>query len=137
MRCTCRPTSSPGRATGKSRSTSIERSAEAALEQSGDLVQTHYAHAIDYMVYGHLQLGEPEEAARLVDEMMRIDNHQVSFGGAYALAASPVRLLLEQEKWAEAAALAPEMHPAIPVGELPPDRRHALVCQGSGRGSQQ
>ncbi len=46
------------------------RSAEAALEQSGDLLQTHYAHAIDYMVYGHLQLGEPEEAARLVDEMM-------------------------------------------------------------------
>lgn len=95
------------------------RSAEAALAQSGDVLQTHYAHAIDYLVYGHLQLGEQDEAARLVDEMMGIDNHQVSFGGAYALAAAPVRLLLESDKWAEAASLPAEMHPAIPWEAFP------------------
>lgn len=95
------------------------RSAEAALEQSKDVVQTHYAHAIDYMVYGHLQLGDVDEAARLVDEMLAIQNHQVSFGGAYALAAAPVRLPLEQEQWDVAAALSPDMHPVIPWEKFP------------------
>jgi tetratricopeptide (TPR) repeat protein len=95
------------------------RSAEAALEQSKDVVQSHYAHAIDYMVYGHLQLGEVDEAARLVDELLAIDNHQVSFGGAYALAAAPVRLPLEQEQWDVAAALSPDMHPVIPWEKFP------------------
>jgi tetratricopeptide (TPR) repeat protein len=95
------------------------RSASAALASSGDVIQSHYAHAVDYMVYGYLQLGQPEKASALVDELFSIDNHQVSFGGAYALAASPVRLLLEQDKWAEAAALSPEMHPAIPWEKFP------------------
>ena len=95
------------------------RSAEAALEQSREVVQTHYVHAIDYMVYGHLQQGAYEEAAQLADEMMTIQNHQVSFGGAYALAATPVRLLLEQDKWSEAAALSSDMHPSIPWEKFP------------------
>lgn len=95
------------------------RSAEAALEQSKEVIQSHYAHAIDYMVYGHLQLGEVEEAMKLVDEMMAINNHQVSFGGAYALAAAPVRLPLEQEQWDVAAALSPDMHPVIPWEKFP------------------
>ena len=95
------------------------RSAEAALDASQDVTQTHYVHAVDYMVYGYLQMGQAEEAARLVDEMLAIDNHQVSFGGAYALAASPVRLLLEQENWADAASLSPDMHAAIPWENFP------------------
>lgn len=95
------------------------RSAEAALEVSGDIVQTHYVHAVDYMVYGYLQIGEYEKAVELVAEMMAIQNHQPSFGGAYALAASPVRLLLEQDKWAEAAALSKDMHSAIPWENFP------------------
>lgn len=95
------------------------RSAEAALGSSGEVTQTHYAHAIDYMVYGHLQLGQTTEAERLVEEMLSLTNHQVSFGGAYALAASPVRLLLEQERWADAAALSPDMHSSIPWENFP------------------
>lgn len=95
------------------------RSADAALEHSRDVIQTHYVHAVDYMVYGYLQMGQPEEAARLVDAMLAIDNHQISFVGAYALAASPVRLLLEPENWADAATLSPEMHAAIPWEKFP------------------
>ncbi len=95
------------------------RSAEAALEQSKDVVQSHYAHAIDYMVYGLLQLGNTDEAAGLIDEMLAIQNHQVSFGSAYALAAAPLRLSLEQEQWDVAAALSPEMHPVIPWEKFP------------------
>ena len=95
------------------------RAAKTALDQPGDVIQTHYVHAIDYMVYGLLQLGEAEQASALVDEMLAMKNHQVSFGGAYALAAAPVRISLEQDKWAEAAALSPDMHPAIPWEKFP------------------
>lgn len=108
------------------------RSAEAALSHSGDTIQSHYAHAVDYMVYGHLQLGQPEQAVALVDEMLSIDNHQASFGGAYALAASPVRLLLEQEKWAEAGALSPDMHSAIPWEKFPQTVAMRWFAKGLG-----
>jgi pentatricopeptide repeat protein len=108
------------------------RSAEAAIAQSGDVLQTHYVHAIDYMVYGHLQLGEHEEAARLVDEMMAKDNHQVSFGGAYGLAAAPVRLLLEAGKWSDAAALSPDMHPGIPWENFPQTVAMRWFAKGLG-----
>lgn len=108
------------------------RSAEAALDQSGDILQSHYVHAIDYMVYGHLQLGETKEAEALVTEMLGKDNHQVSFGGAYALAASPVRLLLEQDKWAEAAALSSELHPAIPWENFPQTVAMLWFAKGIG-----
>lgn len=95
------------------------RSAEAVLRNSEDVIQTHYAHAIDYMVYAHLQMGQIAEATRLVDEMLSRNNHQVSFGGAYALAASPIRLLLEEERWADAASLSSDMHPSIPWENFP------------------
>ena len=95
------------------------RSADAAMREPGDVLQSHYAHAVDYMVYGHLQLGQPDTAAKLVGEMLAQDNHQADFAAAYALSASPVRLLLEQEKWAEAAALSPEMPSAIPWEKFP------------------
>ena len=108
------------------------RSAEAALAQSADVVQTHYVHAIDYMVYGYLQIGEDDKAAELVDQMMAIQNHQVSFGGAYALAASPVRLLLETSDWAGAAALTDEMHPAIPWQNFPQTVAMRWFAKGLG-----
>jgi tetratricopeptide (TPR) repeat protein len=95
------------------------RSAEEALKDSDDIIPSNYVHAIDYMVYGYLQIGEPEKAAELVDQMLAMENHQVSFGGAYGLAASPIRLLLEQDMWAEAAALSPIMHSAIPWDKFP------------------
>jgi tetratricopeptide (TPR) repeat protein len=108
------------------------RSAEAALGASKDVVQSHYAHAVDYMVYGHLQLGQTAEAARLVDEMLAVSNHQASFGGAYALAASPVRLLLEQEKWTDAASLSSDMHSAIPWENFPQTVAMLWFAKGLG-----
>ncbi|MEM8732409.1 MAG: hypothetical protein AAGF79_21065 [Pseudomonadota bacterium] len=108
------------------------RSAEAALDQSTDVIQTHYAHAIDYMVYGLLQVGDYPRAEQMVNEMLAIDNHQVSFGGAYALAAAPVRLVLEREDWAGAAALSPDMHPAIPWESFPQTVAMRWFAKGLG-----
>ena len=84
------------------------------------------------MVYGHLQLGETEKAEALVTEMLEKDNHQVSFGSAYALAVAPVRLLLEQEKWAEAAALSPDLHAGIPWETFPQTVAMLWFAKGLG-----
>ncbi|HEY5610773.1 MAG TPA: hypothetical protein VIL97_06185, partial [Thermoanaerobaculia bacterium] len=63
-------------------------------------------HAIDYMVYAHLQLGQDAMAKALVDEVSRIEGvDSETFAAGYALAAVPARYALERGKWDEAAAL--------------------------------
>ncbi len=109
------------------------RSADAALAQPhGDLVSGHFAHAMDYRIYAHLQRGEVEEAQAILDEFLAVENHQPNFGAAYALAASPVRVLLEQGKWAEAAALPAEMHSAIPWEKFPQCTSMNTFARGIG-----
>ena len=108
------------------------RSAEAALEQSGDVLQSHYVHAVDYMVYGYLQTGEPEKAKAMVDEMLGKDNHQVNFAGAYGLAAAPVRLLLEEDRWAEAAALSSELPAGMAWDNFPQTVAMLWFAKGLG-----
>jgi tetratricopeptide (TPR) repeat protein len=108
------------------------RSAEAALEQSGDVLQSHYVHAVDYMVYGYLQTGEPEKANAMVDEMLGKHNHQVNFASAYGLAAAPVRLLLEQDKWAEVAALPSELPAGMAWDDFPQTVAMLWFAKGLG-----
>ena len=79
------------------------RSADAALVESPENVTlSHYAHAIDYLVYAYLQKGNVAAASKAIAETNGIDNHQDSFGTAYALAAAPARVPLEQEDWKSA-----------------------------------
>jgi hypothetical protein len=68
-------------------------------------------HALDYMTYAYLQMGQDTEARRGLDEMLKIQKVTgENFAAAYALAAIPARLTLERDRWAEAAALKP--HPS-------------------------
>src|SRR5690606_26116469 len=95
-----------------------ERSAEAALRQPvGGATSMHYAHALDYLAYGHLQRGEDATAHEVVERMAAVDDFQPTFATAYALAATPARHPLEREAWAEAAALPTRTH-----GDFPWDR---------------
>ena len=69
---------------------------------------------------GICSLVEYDDATRLVEEMMAMKNHQVSFGGCPMLSLRhQCVLLLEQEKWSEAAALSPDMHQTIPWEKFP------------------
>ncbi|MDB4223686.1 hypothetical protein N9850_07915 [Granulosicoccus sp.] len=96
------------------------RSADAARNQPhGDMLSSHFAHAMDYGIYAHLQRGDFDEAQAGLEEFLGVAKHQPNFGSAYALAASPVRVLFEQGKWADAAALSETMHPAIPWEKFP------------------
>jgi hypothetical protein len=68
-------------------------------------------HALDYMSYAYLQMGQDTQARRGLDDMLKIEKVPgENFVAAYALAAIPARLTLERDRWAEAAALTP--HPS-------------------------
>jgi tetratricopeptide (TPR) repeat protein len=80
------------------------RSADAAVGQRvGDGVSHHYIHALDYMLYAHLQKGEDDRAKAVYDEAMQKDRHQASFVAAYHVAAMPARMAVELRQWDKAA----------------------------------
>jgi hypothetical protein len=79
------------------------RSSAAVADQASKL------HAQDYMVYGHLQLGQDAEARKVLEEVRAIPainmQHPLVFASGYAIAAIPARYALERGQWAAAAAL--------------------------------
>lgn len=63
-------------------------------------------HAMDYLVFGHLQQAQDLAARRLMDEVGAIRKVNVeNFVAAYAFAAIPARFALERGDWQQAAAL--------------------------------
>jgi hypothetical protein len=69
-------------------------------------------HAFDYLVYAYLQTGQDRRARAALEELRAMPRAEPeSFVAAYAYAAIPARIALEQHRWGEAAAL----RPASPV----------------------
>src|SRR4029077_3386508 len=63
-------------------------------------------HAMDYLVYANLQLGQDKKAKAVIDEMMTVTGFTETFCvGPYALAASPARYAVERGDWKAAAEL--------------------------------
>jgi len=63
-------------------------------------------HAMDYMVFGHLQQAQDRAAQQIADEVAAIRKVNVeNFVAAYAFASIPSRIALEHRDWAQAAAL--------------------------------
>jgi hypothetical protein len=64
-------------------------------------------HALDYMVYAHLQLSQVEAARLVVEDAKLVTDEQLAKGGLaraafFALAAMPARLVMERGAWGEA-----------------------------------
>jgi tetratricopeptide (TPR) repeat protein len=94
-------------------------------------------HAMDYLAYAYLQLGQDAAAKRVLDDMVTIEKVTFEhFVTAYAMAAIPSRYALERRQWADAAAL------TLPKPEFPWNRfpqseavlvyTHALGAARSG-----
>ncbi len=63
-------------------------------------------HAMDYMVYAYLQLGQDQKAQGVVSEMNAVTGiNPDRFVGPYALAVSPARFVVERGDWKSAAEL--------------------------------
>jgi tetratricopeptide (TPR) repeat protein len=73
-------------------------------KESGDFAEQ--LHAMDYMVYAYLQLGQDARAKAVVDDMMKVTGFTETFiPGPYALAISPARYAIERSDWKAAASL--------------------------------
>ncbi|MDX1501541.1 MAG: hypothetical protein R3325_04195 [Thermoanaerobaculia bacterium] len=97
-----------------------EKSADAALKfPAGDRVSHHYPHALDYLLYAHLQRAEDERAREILAAAQSKDGYQPSFISAFHLAAMPARYAVERRQWADAAALAERSPESIPWDEFP------------------
>jgi tetratricopeptide (TPR) repeat protein len=82
------------------------RSAKAALKYpSKGVTSMHYVHALDYLVYGQLQLGEGLKALKAYRDIEPHLPVQNTFPAAYALTTIPARISLEQQKWEQASQL--------------------------------
>jgi tetratricopeptide (TPR) repeat protein len=78
------------------------RSAKAEKEPDDQL------HAMDYLVYAYLQIGQDAKAAAVVAEMNALGGvNQRRFVGPYAIAASNARYVVERGDWKAAADLPP------------------------------
>lgn len=67
-------------------------------------------HAMDYMVYAYLQMGEDATASKVLTEAKSVEKYADNFAVAYGLAAMPARVALERGAWSEASQLA--LYPA-------------------------
>ena len=63
-------------------------------------------HALDYLAYGYLQLGQERNARAVLERLNAIERvDPPNFKVAYAFSAVPARFALERRQWDEAAAL--------------------------------
>jgi hypothetical protein len=63
-------------------------------------------HAMDYLVYAHLQLAQDREARAVIDEMVATKGYNPNVRtGLYAIAASQARYMIERNDWKGAAGL--------------------------------
>lgn len=70
-------------------------------------------HAMDYLAYAYLQVGQDKRARTVLDELSRIQRAEPeTFKVAYAFTAIPARYALERRQWGEAARL------TLPQGAL-------------------
>ncbi|AHM62479.1 hypothetical protein D770_21150 [Flammeovirgaceae bacterium 311] len=110
------------------------RSAKAALANpfQGN-VSMHYFHALDYMVYSHLQRGEDKKARRIVVEYKRLNQpFQQHFITAYALAAMESRYCMERQDWEGAANIEVWEHQYFPWEQFPESEALIYFTRGVG-----
>ena len=85
---------------------SIESNSAAATAAKSDGDAQGQLHAMDYMVYAHLQLLQEGKAGRVVEETLAFGKIERETGAtAYAQASIPARYVLELRRWPQAAAL--------------------------------
>lgn len=96
------------------------RSAQVAAGHVADEAKSfHYIHALDYLVYGHLQRGEDTMAREVWAEAIANGPHQMNFPGVFHQASIPARLAVETRNWEAAAALVPRETNTIDWDQFP------------------
>lgn len=86
-----------------------KRSAAASVDTTTTvLLSQQYFHALDYMLYAYLQLGQDNKANQVFADIKRLAvGLELIPATAYALAVAEGRLALERQDWSRAVTLAP------------------------------
>lgn len=109
------------------------RSADAALNHpAGEHTSHHYAHALDYLAYGHLQRGEHDRAREVLEELRSRTDYQPTFISAYHLASVPARLRVEARDWEGAAVLESRVPDTFPWDDFPAAEALTHFARGLG-----
>lgn len=89
-------------------------------------------HAMDYLAYAYLQLGQDQKAKRVLEEIGSVPKVTFEhFVTGYALAAIPARYAIERRRWEEAAALTPKP-PDFPWSRFPQSESITFFARGLG-----
>jgi hypothetical protein len=84
---------------------SIASNAASAREAKAGKEIHDQLHAMDYLVYAHLQLAQDREARAVIGEMVEAKYNPAVRTGPYAIAASQARYMIETGDWKRAAEL--------------------------------
>jgi tetratricopeptide (TPR) repeat protein len=85
---------------------SIASNLEASRVAKAEKDTSDQLHAMDYLVYAYLQIGQDQKASETIDEMNKVASINENFiPGPYALAASPARYAIERADWKAASEL--------------------------------
>jgi len=105
-----------------------------ANRASASSVGSHFdqLHALDYLTYAHLQMGQDTAAKRVMDQVSEIPKVTVEhFVTGFALATIPSRYALERGRWADAARL--ELFgKEFPWGRFPQSEAQLVFARGLG-----
>jgi hypothetical protein len=101
-----------------------------AAKQDGELGDQ--IHAMDYLVYAYLQLGQDRKAQQAIEEMNALAALPYFRRGSFALAASPARYTIERGDWQGAAALTVRPSPLL-IAEATTYFARALGAARSGQ----
>jgi tetratricopeptide (TPR) repeat protein len=110
--------------------------AQAALEHpaGGDQQWTwdEFPHAIEYLVYASLQIGDDAKAREAMTKLAQVSNLQPTFKTAFHLSSIPARYALERRDWAGAAALEPRAHQGLAWDRFPWPEAVTWFARGIG-----
>jgi tetratricopeptide (TPR) repeat protein len=85
---------------------SISSNLESARMAKADREPHEQLHAMDYLVYAYLQVGQDQKATNIIQDMNTVAGFtETYFVGPYALAASPARYAIERADWKAASDL--------------------------------
>jgi hypothetical protein len=95
---------------------SIASNLEASRVAKAEKDTSDQLHAMDYLVYAYLQIGQDQKAGETIDEMNKVASINENFiPGPYALAASPARYAIERGDWKAASELQVRPGPLLHV----------------------
>ena len=116
-----------------------QQAAEAALEhpagENREFVWDEFPHAIEYVVYAHLQKGDDARAYAQVERLLATARLEPTFKTAFHLSSTRARYVLERRAWDEAVLLVPPRARDARLGPLRLARSDRAFRARSGRGT--